>query len=137
MNILNLLKPYNLTFFIFTLNSFLLIKTAVTNSLIIETPLAKPNETEWRQKSNISIPEEKPDPAFFMLAIPTNVEAPKRKPDPKSIYPMATTKLTEMIFKKTNIFISSEDIQTLDLKKNEGIVTCISTVLLKLFLRCC
>ena len=56
-----------------------------------------------------------------MLAIPTNVEAPKRKPDPKSIYPIATKSLTEMIFKKTNIFISSEDIQTLDLKKNEGI----------------
>ena len=34
---------------------------------------------------------------------------------------MATKSLTEMIFKKTNIFISSEDIQTLDLKKNEGI----------------
>ena len=121
MNILNLLKPYNLTFFIFTLISFLLIETAVTNSLVIEAPLAKPNEAEWRQKSNISVPLAKPDPAFFMLAIPTNVEAPKRKPDPKSIYPIATTKLTEMIFKKTNIFISSDEIQRLDLKKNEGI----------------
>ena len=121
MNIRNLLKPYNLTFFIFTLISFLLIETAVTNSLVIEAPLAKPNEAEWRQKSNISVPLAKPDPAFFMLAIPTNVEAPKRKPDPKSIYPMATTSLTEMIFKKTNIFISSDDIQRLDLKKNEGI----------------
>ena len=121
MNILNLLKQYNLIFFIFTLISFLLIKTAVTNSLVIEVPLAKPNEAEWRQKSNISIPEAKPDPAFFMLAIPTNVEAPKRKPDPKSIYPIATKSLTEMIFKKTNVFISSEDIQTLNLKKNEGI----------------
>ncbi len=121
MSIRNLLKPYNLTFFIFTLISFLLIKTAVTNSLVIETPLAKPNEREWRQKSNISIPEAKPDPAFFMLAIPTNLEAPKRKPDPKSIYPMATKSLTEMVFKKTNIFISSDDIQRLDLKKNEGI----------------
>ena len=109
MNILNLLKSYNLTFFIFTLVSFLLIETAVTNSLFIETPLAKPNETEWRQKSNISIPEPKPDPPFFMLAIPSNVEAPKRKPDPKSIYPMATRSLTEMVFKKTNIFISIED----------------------------
>ena len=121
MNILNLLKPYNLMFFMFTLISFLLIESAVTNSLIIEAPLAKPNETEWRQKSNISVPLTKPDPAFFMLAIPTNVEAPKRKPDPKSIYPVATKSLTEMIFKKTNIFVSSEDIQTLDLKKNEGI----------------
>ena len=121
MNIRNLLKPYNLTFFIFTLISFLFIETAVTNSLVIEAPLAKPNEAEWREKSYISVPLAKPDPVFFMLAIPTNVEAPKRKPDPKSIYPMATTKLTEMIFKKTNIFISSEDIQTLDLKKNEGI----------------
>ena len=121
MSIRNLLKPYNLTFFIFALISFLLIETAVTNSLVIEAPLAKPNEAEWRQKSNISAPLTKPDPAFFMLAIPTNVEAPKRKPDPKSIYPMATTSLTEMIFLKTNIFISSDDIQTLDLKKNEGI----------------
>ena len=121
MNIRNLLKPYNLTFFIFTFISFLLIETAVTNSLVIEAPLAKPNETEWRQKSNISVPLTKPDPAFFMLAIPTNVEAPKRKPDPKSIYPMATKSLTEMIFNKTNIFISSDDIQTLNLKKNEGI----------------
>ena len=49
MNICNLLKPYNLTFFIFTLISFLLIETAVTNSLVIEVPLAKPNEVEWRQ----------------------------------------------------------------------------------------
>ena len=121
MNIRNLLKPYNLTFFIFTLISFLLIETAVTNSLVIEAPLGKPHETEWREKSNISVPLAKPDPAFFMLAIPTNVEAPKRKPDPRSIYPMATTSLTEMIFKKTNIFISSDDIQTLELKKNEGI----------------
>ena len=121
MNILNLLKQYNLIFFIFTIISFLLIETSVTYSLVIEVPLAKPIESEWRQKSNISIPEAKPDPAFFMLAIPTNVEPPQRKPDPKSIYPMATTSLTEMIFKKTNIFISSEVIQTLDLKKNEGI----------------
>ena len=83
--------------------------------------MLKPNEIEWRQKSNILIPLSKPDPAFFMLAIPTNVETPKRKPDPKSIYPMATKSLTEMIFKKTNVFYSSEVIQTLDLKKNEGI----------------
>ena len=83
--------------------------------------MPKPNEIEWRQKSNILIPLAKPDPAFFMLAIPTNVEAPIRKPDPKSIYPMATKSLTEMIFKKTNVFISSEDMQTLNLKKNEGI----------------
>ena len=117
MNIRSLLKQLNLIFFKFTLISFLLIETGVTNSLFFEVPLAKPNEVEWREKSNISIPLAKPDPAFFMLAIPTNVEAPKRKPDPKSIYPMATKSLTEMIFKKTNVFVSSEDIQTLDLKK--------------------
>ena len=105
MNIHNLLKQNNLIFFIFTFINFLLIETGVTNSLVIEVPSAKPSEAEWRQKSNISIPEAKPDPAFFMLAIPTNLEAPKRKPDPKSIYPIATASLTEMIFKKTNVFI--------------------------------
>tara|TARA_B000000565_G_scaffold235252_1_gene196128 strand:- start:175 stop:1392 length:1218 start_codon:yes stop_codon:yes gene_type:complete len=56
-----------------------------------------------------------------MQAIPTNAEVPKGKPDLKSIYPIATKSLTEMIFKKTNVFISSKDIQTLNLKKNEGI----------------
>ena len=113
MKIRNLLKQHILIFFIFTLNNFLFIENALTKSLVIEIPLPKPNEIEWRQKSNILIPLVKPDPAFFMLAIPTNEEAPKRKPDPKSIYPVATKSLTEMIFKKTNVFISSEDIQTL------------------------
>ena len=121
MKLRNLLKQHILIFFIFTLNNVLFIENALTNALVIEIPLPKPNEIEWRQKSNILIPLAKPDPAFFMLAIPTNEEAPKRKPDPKSIYPVATKSLTEMIFKKTNVFISSEDIQILYLKKNEGI----------------
>ena len=121
MKIRNLLKQYISIFFIFTLNSFLLIENALTNSLVIEVPLSKPNEIDWRQKSNISIPQTKPDPALFMLAIPTNIEVPKIKPDPKSVFPTATASLTEMIFKRTNIFVSSKNIQSLNLGKNEGI----------------
>ena len=121
MKIRNLLKQYISIFFIFTLNSFLLIENALTNSLVIEVPLSKPNEIDWRQKSNISIPQTKPDPALFMLAIPTNTEVPKIKPDPKSVFPTATASLTEMIFKRTNIFVSSKNIQSLNLGKNEGI----------------
>ena len=101
----NHLKQYISIFFIFTLNSFLLIENAQTSSLVIEVPLPKPNEIEWRQKSNILIPLAKPDPAFFMLAIPTNIEVPREKPDPKSIYPIATKSLTEMILKK-QMFLS-------------------------------
>ena len=104
MKIRNILKQYISIFFIFALNSFLLTANALTNTLVIEIPLPKPNEIEWRQKSNISVPLPKPDPAFFMLAIPTNVKAPKGKPDPKSIYPIATKSLTEMIFKKNKCF---------------------------------
>ena len=55
MNILNRLKQYNLIFFIFMLINFLLIETGVTNSLFIEVPLSKPNEVEWREKSNIRL----------------------------------------------------------------------------------
>ena len=121
MKICNLLKQHISIFFIFTLNSFLLIENARTNSLVIEVPLSKPNEIDWRQESNISVPQTKPDPALFMLAIPTNIEVPKIKPDPKSAFPTATASLTEMIFKKTNIFASSEGIQSLNLGKNEGI----------------
>ena len=121
MKIRNILKQYISIFFIFTLNSLLLIENALTNSLIIEVPLSKPNEIDWRQKSNISIPQTKPDPAHFMLAIPSNVEVPKIKPDPKSVFPTATASLTEMIFKRTSIFVSSENIQSLNLRRNEGI----------------
>ena len=117
MKIPNLLKQHITIFIIFTLNSFLLIENALTNSLVLEVPLSKPNEKDWRQKSNISIPQTKPDPALFMLAIPTNIEVPKIKPNPKSVFPTATASLTEMIFKRTNVFISSKDIQTLNLKK--------------------
>ena len=87
MKIRSLFKQHILIFFIFTLNSFLLIENALTNSLVIEVPLSKPNEIDWRQKSNISVPQTKPDPALFMLAIPTNIEVPKIKPDPKSAFP--------------------------------------------------
>ena len=121
MKIRYILKQYISIFFIFTFNSLLLIENALTNSLVIEVPLTKPNEIDWRQKSNISIPQTKPDPAHFMLAIPSNVEVPKLKPDPKSVFPTATASLTEMIFKRTSIFVSSENIQSLNLRKNEGI----------------
>ena len=121
MKIRYILKQYISIFFIFTFNSLLLIENALTNSLVIEVPLTKPNEIDWRQKSNISIPQTKPDPTHFMLAIPSNVEVPKLKPDPKSVFPTATASLTEMIFKRTSIFVSSENIQSLNLRKNEGI----------------
>ena len=55
MKIRNLLIQYISIFFIFTLNSFLLIENALANSLVIEVPLSKPNEIDWRQKSNISV----------------------------------------------------------------------------------
>ena len=79
MKILSLLKQHISIFFIFTLNSFLLIENAQTNSLVIEVPLPKPNEIEWRQKSNISIPIAKPDPAFFHASHSNKCKGPKRK----------------------------------------------------------
>ena len=67
----------------------------------IEVPLSKPDEKYWRLKSEIEVPEEKPDPVIFMLALPSDIEPPLTKPDPKSIFPLATRSLKEMVFKKT------------------------------------
>ena len=88
---------------------------------LIEIPLLKPDEKYWRLKSEIEVPEKKPDPVIFMLALPSDLEPPLKKPDPKSIFPLATRSLTEMVFKKTNIVTKSENLVTLSLRKNEGI----------------
>ena len=58
---------------------------------------------------------------MLMLALPSDLEPPLKKPDPKSIFPLATRSLTEMVFKKTNIVTRSENLVTLSLRKNEGI----------------
>ena len=88
---------------------------------LIEVPLSKPDEKYWRLKSEIEVPEKKPDPVIFMLSLPSDLEPPLKKPDPKSIFPLATRSLTEMVFKKTNIVTKSENLVTLSLRKNEGI----------------
>jgi murein DD-endopeptidase MepM/ murein hydrolase activator NlpD len=97
----------------------LFVFASIENS--IEIPLSKPDEKYWRLKSEIEIPEKKPDPIIFMLALPSDVKPPLKKPDPKSIFPLATRSLTEMVFKKTNIATKSENLISLSLRKNEGI----------------
>ena len=87
----------------------------------IEVPMLKPDEKYWRLRSKIEVPEKKPDPVIFMLALPSDLIPPQKKPDPKSIFPLATRSLTEMVFKKTNIVTKSENLITLRLRKNEGI----------------
>ena len=84
---------------------------------LIEVPLSKPDEKYWRLKSEIEVPEKKPDPVNFMLALPSNLDPPLKKPDPKSVFPLATRSLTEMVFKKTNIVTKSKNLVTLSLKK--------------------
>ena len=92
-----------------------------STEILIEVPLSKPDEKYWRLKSEIEIPEKKPDPIIFMLALPSDLKPPLKKPDPKSIFPLATKSLTEMVFKKTNILTKSENLIALSLRKNEGI----------------
>ena len=87
----------------------------------IEIPLTKPEEKFWRLKSQIKAPIPKPDPVLFMPAIPSDLKPPLKKPDPASLFPIATKSLTEMVFKKTNIVTTSENIIELSLRKNEGI----------------
>ena len=104
---------------IFSLIKPLFVFASIENS--IEVPLSKPDEKYWRSKSEIEIPEKKPDPIIFMLALPSDLKPPLKKPDPKSIFPLATKSLTEMVFKKTNILTKSENLIALSLRKNEGI----------------
>ena len=99
-----------------------LVFASIENS--IEVPLSKPDEKYWRLKSEIEIPEKKPDPIIFMLALPSDVKPPLKKPDPKSIFPLATKSLTEMVFKKTNIYWVSKrpyDVVTSDMNKQWGL----------------
>ena len=87
----------------------------------IEVPMLKPDEKYWRLRSKIEVPEKKPDPVIFMLALPSDLIPPQKKPDPKSIFPLATRSLSEMVFKKTSIVTKNENLVTLSLRKNEGI----------------
>ena len=93
----------------------------ISNGNIIEAPMPKPTEDLWRSKSNIVLPVNKPDPAFFMLSIPSELMPPLSKPDPKSIFPEATKSLTEMVFLRTNIVTEREKVLALKLKQDEGI----------------
>jgi len=93
----------------------------ISNGNIIEAPMPKPNEGLWRSKSNIVLPVNKPDPALFMLSIPSELMPPLSKPDPKSIFPEATKSLTEMVFLRTNIVTEREKVLVLKLKQDEGI----------------
>ena len=111
----NLLKIILIIFF----SNFIFI--FIGNGNIVEAPMPKPNEGLWRSKSNIVLPVNKPDPAFFMLSIPSELMPPLSKPDPKSIFPEATKSLTEMVFLRTNIVTEREKVLTLKLKQDEGI----------------
>jgi len=114
--------PKKINFLIIFLIFFLnFINIFISNANIIETPMSKPNESVWRNKSNIMLPANKPDPALFMMSIPSDVTPPLSKPDPKSIFPEATKSLTEMVFLRTNIVTEREKVLTLKLEQNEGI----------------
>ena len=86
------LFPKKTNFLMFLLMIFFsnFIYIFISNGNIIETPLPKPDENLWRNKSNIILPVNKPDPALFMLSIPSDVTPPLSKPDPKSAFPEAT-----------------------------------------------
>ena len=117
------LFPKKTNFLMFLLMIFFsnFIYIFISNGNIIETPLPKPDENLWRNKSNIILPVNKPDPALFMLSIPSDVMPPLSKPDPKSAFPEATQSLTEMVFLRTNIVTEREKLLTLKLEQNEGI----------------
>ena len=114
-------KSFKWLFLIIIMNHIAPVCFANSNEQLIQTPLTKPEEKFWRMKSQIDIPKEKPDPVLFMPAIPTDLEPPITKPDPKSLFPIATKSLTEMVFKKTNTLITSDNTKELSLRKNEGI----------------
>ena len=114
-------KSFKWVFFIIIVNHMIPVCFANSNIQLIQIPLTKPEEKFWRMKSQIDIPKGKPDPVLFMPAIPTDLEPPITKPDPKSLFPIATKSLTEMVFKKTNLLITSDNTKELSLRKNEGI----------------
>ena len=114
-------KSFKCVFIILIINCMNPICFANSSAQSIEIPLTKPEEKFWRLKSQIKAPIPKPDPVLFMPAIPSDLKPPLKKPDPASLFPIATKSLTEMVFKKTNIVTTSENIIELSLKKNEGI----------------